>query len=432
MREYRSRVFTPLFLLTTLLAPLGFILLMLVVLWLSVSGHREWIVAVVDEAGLFEESVLPDSKDKTVYFTYPRLSFDSLYSALTDQKNKSTDFDAILRIPSGFDVMYPNRAPIQFFSDDKPGLYLKQYLSETVSDFIIKKKLKNLQIDYNLIGLDETVTINYHTGIEKEEQGSSEVAVVLGYLMGFIIYISLFVYGTKTLQGVREEKNSRVSEVLMGCVRPFELMAGKIIGIAMVGLTQLVMWIAIISVGTFILTLVFGITFGESSLSVNASSQQDAFNNDEIQMAFNQLSKLNFPIIISVFIFFFIGGYLLYGALFAAIGAAINDESDMQSLILPVSTPIIISVLLLMNVLGEPEGSIAFWASLIPLTSPVIMPSLIPFGPSLWHILLSAFLLVGGFLGATWVAAKIYRTGILMYGKKISLREIVRWVFRAG
>lgn len=425
-REYISRVFTKSFLLTTLLAPVGFIILIVATVWVNALGSSEKKIAVIDESGVFKDWRFPDAENKSVYFFYPDEKFELLYANI-QQKGKDAKFDALLRIPAEFDVMKPNRIGVQLFTAERPGLFMKQYLSEVIGDAVRKKKLENLSIAPEVIEkLNEKIVINYTSGLGNEKAGFTEVASVLGYLIGFIIYIALFVYGSMTMRGVKEEKTNRIIEVLISSVKPFQLMLGKIVGIGMVGLTQFVLWAVLILGSNLFVATLLGITVGNNfgAPSGAAAGNIDA---DEIKMIFSHVAEIKFLPLTATFLFFFVGGFLLYGALFAAVGAAVNDDTDMQSLTLPVATPIIISIILLNNVIGEPDGSIAFWASIVPFSSPIIMPALMPFEPPLWQLLFSAVMLIAGFLLATWFAARVYRTSILMYGKKVSLKEILKW-----
>lgn len=424
-REYWSRVLTKTFLLTTFLAPLGFAVLIGVSVWSSMAGISEKRVAVIDESGIFKDTRLPDAENKSVYFFYPKNDFESLYESM-QSSDGAMAFDALLRIPQGFDVMKPNRIGIQVYTADRPGIFMKQYLADALSEVVRKKKLEQLLINSSEIEkLNEKVLINYTSGFENEKAGFTEVASVIGYLIGIIIYFALMIYGSMIMRGIKEEKTNRIVEVLISSVKPFQLMLGKIIGIGLVGLSQFALWLVLILIINFFLVASLGLS--SSNEMIQTSSTLDA---DDLKLVISHLASIKFLPLLLVTLFFFIGGFLLYGALFAAIGAAINDDGDAQSLMLPITLPIIISIILLTNVIGNPDGSIALWTSLIPFSSPIILPSLMPFEPPLWQILLSAVFLILGFILTTWFAAKIYRTGILMYGKKVSFKELIKWGFK--
>jgi ABC-2 type transport system permease protein len=430
-REYLTRVKRVSFIVTTLLAPIGFIVFMLATVLVTTLSADEKRIAVIDESGVFKETRFPDADNKSLYFSYPESNFDTLFSRL-NAEGAEAQYDAILLIPQGFDVLNPNRVGIQLFTADRPGLSMKQFLSKTINDLIRKKKLEVSAIDAEVINnLNEDVRINYTSGLGNEKAGFTEVAAILGYLIGFIIYIALFVYGTMTMKGVMEEKTNRIVEVLVSSVKPFQLMLGKIIGIGAVGLTQFVLWVVLIFLSNLLLGVVLGITIGNNMQPPSGMGMQGEVDLDDVQMIVNHLSEIQFLPLILCFLFFFIGGFLLYGALFAAVGAATSDDGDMQSLTFPISLPIIISALILTNVIGNPGGKLALWASLIPFSSPLIMPALMPFDPPIWQLILSGVFLICGFLFTTWIAARIYRTGILMYGKKVTLKELGKWLFKS-
>jgi len=267
----------------------------------------------------------------------------------------------------------------------------------------------------------------------------------LGFVSGLLIYIFIFLFGSQVLRGVLEEKTSRIVEIIVSSVRPFQLMIGKVAGVGMVGLTQFLIWIvltfAIVGVFQIAMPDMFQFTpdervFVSSSqiLSVEEMEQQKEMIQQYDTMAgqlLEGLSAINFPVMILSFIFFFLGGYLLYAALFAAIGSAVDNEADTQQFMLPVTVPLLLSIIMAQMVISNPAGPVAFWLSVIPLTSPVIMMVRIPFGVPYFDLFLSASLLILGFIATTWFAARIYRTGILMYGKKVNYRELWKWIRHA-
>ena len=261
------------------------------------------------------------------------------------------------------------------------------------------------------------------------DDGKETVGYIVGYVSGFLIYIILFIYGTMVMRGVMEEKVSRIAEVIISSVKPFQLMMGKITGIGAVGLVQFLIWI-ILMVGTRFLVLMFFPSLLGASDSM-AEMKSVASDPGILQ----GLSSVDWPMIIICFLFYFLGGYLLYSALFAAVGSAVNeDPQDAQSLMLPITMPIIFGIVIMTKAVNDPSSSLAVFGSLFPLTSPIVMiarvahgvPDVVPY----WQLFLSAGLLILGFLGTTWLAAKIYRTGILMYGKKPTWKELIKWGFR--
>lgn len=287
------------------------------------------------------------------------------------------------------------------------------------------------------------MTIKLHEG-GKEEKKFSEVATILGFVSALLIYMFVFMFGSQVMRGVIEEKTSRIVEVIVSSVKPFQLMMGKIIGVGMVGLTQFLLWVVltlVIVVGfqtafptKFKATETENMMITDTGIPGTAQLGEDLSQIDDSMMAqvAEGIRSINFGAIIFSFLFYFLGGYLLYAALFAAIGGAVDNETDSQQFMFPVTVPLIIAIVMAQYVINEPNGPIAFWLSIIPLTSPVIMMIRIPFGVPFTDLALSAGLLILGFLGTTWMAAKIYRTGILMYGKKVDYAELWKWLRYKG
>jgi ABC-2 type transport system permease protein len=264
--------------------------------------------------------------------------------------------------------------------------------------------------------------IMQNADLNKNER--SGVAYAVGYTSSFLIYIIILIYGTMVMRGVSEEKNNRIAEIIISSVKPFQLMMGKIIGIGAVGLTQFFMWIVLAAI--FVLV---AFNFLPPEITNEAGKQQSSGLGLSV-------STVNFPLIITCFIFYFIFGYLFYASLFAAVGSAISEDSqDTQTLMLPVTMPIILAIAIMVNVIVEPKSGTAVWTSMVPFFSPVVMMARLPFGvPSTvawWELASSMLLLVAGFLFTTWLSAKIYRTGILLYGKKITWKEMWKWTTRS-
>lgn len=299
--------------------------------------------------------------------------------------------------------------------------------------FDIKRdELKALKPDINVlsISLDES---------GEEEESYSILNMILGFSGAILIYFFIFLYGVQVMRGVIEEKTSRIVEIIISSVKPFQLMLGKIVGIALVGLTQFLLWVILTS-----LIIVGARSVMSDSMKHTMTEQQrmEAFmpepepeiqnepvENNIMNELSENLSRINFPLILFSFLFYFMGGYLLYGALFAAIGSAVDSEADTQQFMFPITIPLILSFVLAQSVVANPDGSMAFWLSIIPLTSPIIMMVRIPFGIHISELLLSMGLLIASFIFVTWMAGRIYRTGILMYGKKSSYRELWKWLF---
>jgi len=264
----------------------------------------------------------------------------------------------------------------------------------------------------------------------------SEVAYAVGYGGGFLIYITLFIYGSMVMRGVMEEKTNRIAEVIVSSVKPFQLMIGKIVGIGAVGLTQFFMWLVLIIVFAasihFILPPDIIARAGGVGHGMPGGSDQAREAVTNLAHVRNEFASVNWLLVIPCFVFYFLFGYLFYAAVFAAVGSTVNeDPQDAQSLMFPITMPIILSIVIMFNSMSNPDGAMATWSSMVPFLSPVVMMARIPFGVPWWQLACSMLLLIGGFMFTTWVGAKIYRTGILLYGKKVTWREIGKWLVRA-
>ena len=439
-REYTTRVRKRSFIIMSILGPILFASLMVVPALIAMSEDQEVKrIAVVDSSHLFMD-VIPETE---------YLKFDYLENErLNDIKRtySTGGYYGVLYI-SHIVAFEPNS--VVFYSDKQPNLATKMHISKAMENYIRDQKLKTFEIE-NLDNILKSVKtrINIRTikitdsGLEKESH--TGVAMAVGYIGGFLIYMFIFFFGAQLMRGVIEEKVNRIVEVIVSSVKPFQLMMGKIIGIAMVGLTQFMIW----TVTTFLLvTLATTLLFPEMNMTPTEQIiSQDIMSSgpveakpeaepaaksedmDEIMGFLTSLKDINFALTLGSFIFYFLGGYLLYGALFASIGAAVDNETDTQQFMLPLTIPLILALLVLINSINNPDSSISFWFSIIPFTSPIVMMGRLPFGVPDWEVGLSMGLLVITFIGMTWLAAKIYRTGILMYGKKTSYKEIAKWI----
>lgn len=425
-REYITRVKKPSFIIMTFLGPLLMAALMVVPIFLATmsdSGIKK--IAVLDETEWFTGKF---ENDNDFHFEYVDKQPDSVKSSVL-----KGDYDAFVYIPKP-ELNIPVNAML--FSSKQASLSMKSYIKNTIKTEVENRKLIASGIDPEVIKSSKT-NINIQT-IRLEENGNesksyAEVDLALGLISSILIYFFIFMFGAQVMRGVIEEKTSRIIEVIVSSVKPFQLMMGKILGIALVGLTQFLLWV-LLTLGIYTLvSSIFGpeavsqIQAGNGMMGQIPSSDQFA-GNQQLNEIFDIIHSIDFGVIIFSFVVYFIGGYLLYAALFAAIGSAVDNEADTQQFMLPVSAPLILGMVLSNFVVNNPDGGIAFWLSMFPLTSPVIMMVRIPFGVPYWQIALSMGILILGFLFTTWLAAKIYRTGILMYGKKISYRELYKWL----
>lgn len=431
-REYLSRVRKKSFIITTLLAPLAFLLFMAATFFIGQYQSSVKTIAVIDDSGFFKELVFADAEDGSMYFKYPKADYKAIAEPLS--AGKPSEYNAIIYIPKDFEIENPNKIQIQYLSDKRPGFATREFIDKTISTFIQKRQAELHHIDNAVIEeMNKDISINYELAAHgKEKSGFIQAAAGIGYFTGFAVYISLIIYGTMIMKGVTEEKNNRIMEVLASSVKPVQLMMGKIIGIGAVGLTQFLLWIVLIAGTNLVLLPILGLSMHGSNTMAQPAMNGSNIDPDDIQKAISSLSDIHFLPIAIAFVVYFLGGFLLYGSLFAAVGAAGGDETDSQSLSFPIMLPIIVSSLLMMNALAEPDGKLAFWASIIPFSSPIVMPALMAYGPPWWQVLLSILLLIGGFILCAFIAAKIYRTGILMYGKKVTFKELVKWIFVKG
>jgi len=444
-REFYSRVKKRSFLVLSIIGPLMIAALMIVPAWLAMEDEDSQSVEVVDETGLFINR-LRNTDEISFHFEFRSLA--EAQKALEEEKKHT----AVLHIPK---IVVTHPKMVQLFFKDKPKGSSIRYMENQIAKVIENKKLQdlyNLSVD-QISGLRPPVKIISNKlktdQSQKEDAPAFEktaggLASGVGFVLAFFIYLFIFFFGAQVMRGVIEEKSSRIVEIIISSVRPFQLMMGKIIGIAMVAVTQLLIWIVFGSILVFTLQGVFKDELIETQTSkIKEMEQLQPEGNDEskiskkgkqekpiFQEVYEKIQRINFPLVLSCFIFYFLGGYLIYGSLFAAIGAAVDGESDTQQFVLPITMPLIISIVLAQVVLENPDGNLAFWASIIPLTSPIIMMIRIPVGIEIWELILSMSLLVLTFLGTTWMAGKIYRTGILMYGKKVNFKELGKWLFQ--
>lgn len=429
-REYLTRIRKRSFLIMTLVTPLLFAAVIILPVYLSQSMKDESIknVAIVDDTGLYR-SVLKDQNN---------VHFIEIGEPVEQAKN-SRDYYAILQIQGDLSKN-PNAAYI--YSEQQVSLDIKHMISNTLRKYIEQQKIEaygDLDVKAILKNLETDVNI---TAIKwgkdgSEKRSSTELAMAVGMFSGFLIYMFIFLYGAQVLRGVIEEKTNRIIEVVISSVKPFQLMMGKIIGVAMVGLTQFILWV-ILTVSILFVVQTFVLPDDIKQQLIQSKTEQfsganfdsPAMNveNQKLGKAIEAFTAINFTEVILFFVLFFLGGYMLYSALFAAIGAAVDQETDSQQFMLPITLPMIFAIYVGISAVNNPHGPIAFWCSLIPFTSPIVMMVRIPFEVPMWEKLVSLAILILTFILVTLFAAKIYRTGILMYGKKINYKELWKWI----
>lgn len=431
-REYLVRVRKKSFIIMTILGPVLIFGFYAIIGWAAVSSIDQKKIAVVDESGRF---VGKFKNDDETNFSYPKESLPTAKKTFVKQ-----GYDALVFIPKDV-IEYPKT--VQIFAEKSVSLALQSNIERAISKEIETIKLEQAGITQKIIQ-DAKVNVDAQTISLSEGGEKSSNGIVTTIISGFcalLIYISVLIYGTQVMRGVMEEKTSRIVEVIISSVKPFQLMLGKIIGVALVGLTQFMLWIALTAGLITIGSSLFGhqkTTQATVTSRMNGMPGQDdvqqkmAKADNPVADVMKAIDTLNIPLIVACFLFYFLGGYLLYSALFGAVGAAVDSETETQQFMFPIMMPIIAAIAFAQIAVRDPDGPLAFWTSLIPFTSPVVMMVRIPFGVPAWEIVLSMGLLVLGFIGTTWLAARIYRVGILMYGKKTSFRELSKWVFYKG
>lgn len=423
-REYLTRVRKKSFVVMTLLVPFLFAAFTILPAWLAMQDDTERrTIAVADETGLFTGSF--ENSEYTSFHFIPSTEVESIKKDIA-----SGPFYALLLIPA--DIMQSNSAEV--FSERQLTMDVKSMIEGKLEKVLEAEKKKKIIEQAGIPDLEQRLAatrtdIRLSTVKVSEKgtvlQSSTEIAMGAGYVAGFVIYMFVFIYGTMVMRGVMEEKTNRIVEVIISSVKPTELMFGKIVGIGLVGLTQLLFWVIILT------AIMSGIQAFAGPADAVQQSQLMAEATGKSNMAFdiaNMIGNLNLPLILGCFLFYFLGGFLLYSSLMGAVGAAVDNEEETQQFMLPVTIPLIFSIIILFPIIRNPEGPLAFWASIIPFTSPVIMMARVPFDVPAWELILSMIVLVVSIGAVIWAAGRIYRTGILIYGKKVNLKEILKWI----
>lgn len=430
-REYITRVRNKTFLLSTFLLPLLMFGLIFGGAMISANSNEKRKIAVDDESGLYKNSFKNNS---AVEFEYPsgvtradykQKGYEGLLVIYSAAKQKADSIRLFSEKQLGFGTDEAIKNQIQKINENM--LLMERGVNRTILDSIRAKSESDDFLNYR----------SYQVKGNEIKEDNKILAIGIGYVCGFIIYIIMIIYGQAVMRGVMEEKTNRIAEVIVSSVKPFQLMLGKIIGIAAVGLTQLLLWITLIFVLSSLSSVFISSDFLQHAQQINATTGMGQDNTAALKALEikNIVFSANWLLIVCCFVFYFLFGYLFYASLFAAVGSVINeDPQEAQSLALPITMPIIFALFIMMNAIQNPSGSMAVWGSIIPFTSPVVMMGRIPFGVpetvEWWQLALSMISLVGGFLLTTWLSGKIYRTGILLYGKKVTLKEMVKWAFK--
>lgn len=429
-REFLNRVQKKSFLIATILIPLIFpaiIAMMVFVMMKQEEGAGKQTVQVVDLSGKFQ------FEENSRYVFVP--ASQDIEEA-KNKFNKSKDF-ALLYIP---DFELSNPEGIALYTKENPSIRKIEELEDIIENRIHDLKLEQFNIDKETLkNLKTTVRLNNINLSESGEEKESNTGTlyILGFVLGVLIYMFVLIYGMQIMLGVIEEKTSKIVEVLVSSVKPFQLMMGKILGIAAVGLLQFTIWVVLISTLSTATLSLFGVNMPQQQAMEQISRQmeQDGTSaealqsqNAKVMEVLQSVNEIPFAYIIFNFVFYFLGGYLLYGALFAAVGSAVDSQQEAQQFTFPITLPLIVAYFgLFMFILNDPHSPASFWFSMIPFTSPVAMVGRLGFDVPLWQLILSQLLLIGGFILTTWIAARIYRVGILMHGTKINYKVLAKW-----
>lgn len=427
-REYLTRVKRRAFIVATLLTPLAFALFFVVVgIIFQYESDDSRRIAIIDESNVLKRSI---KDEKNLYFKFVDVELNLLRENFDE-----FDYDGILVIPKIEDLLTKNYT-VHYYSDKQPSLDIESLIRERVREGLREYKIEALQIDpRQLEALNIRVELEPSPIKETGKSGSrltSAVAAGIGAVMGIIMYIVVFIYGMMVMRSVMEEKTNRIVEVMISSVKPFQLMLGKIVGVGAVGLTQVAIWAILIPLIVFISTLVFG--FDSSTQLEMAQSSAAELNPEDteamIALAIEEFRSLNWWVILPLFVFYFLGGYFLYSSLFAAVGSAMGDDlGEGQSLTIPITIPVVLAFYIMIVSIEAPNSSLATWSSIFPLFSPIVMPARLAFQPPFWEVALSIILLAATSIFFVWLSGRIYRVGILMYGKKVTLKELGKWMF---
>jgi ABC-2 type transport system permease protein len=432
-REFLTRVQKKTFLLTTIGVPLLIATFYAALIYFQIKSTDHFSIAVLDQANIFSGKL--ENKKNEIIFKFVQSDTTTLKKQLDDHT-----YEAYIYIPAGFDITRGDSVELR--SGKTLGMLTREDIERTIGKVLEEKRLLMLNVSKAQIdSIQQQKDPIKFTSVSGQKETDSKVGIsyLVGMIAGFLIYIILFVYGSMVMRGVMEEKVSRIAEVIVSSVKPFQLMMGKITGIGMVGLVQFLIWFVLVFGIQFALPLIFpGLAANvqqQPMPSAGAQAANAVQSSGGLSHLLEGLQSINFPLIIGCFVFYFLGGYFLYSSLFAAVGSAVNeDPQDAQSLLFPIMMPIIFAIVIMTKAVNDPNSTLAIFGSLFPFTSPIVMMARIahgiPEGVTVVQLIISMLLLIITFLGTTWLAAKIYRTGILLYGKKITWKEMIKWTFR--
>lgn len=432
-REIKSKLTNKTFIVMTFLTPLIFIGAMTLIFWTSMPEKIEQNVLVLDETGMFSQTLRGND--------FIALNFSTQKIEQAQEEFQNSEYTTILHILKGSDGNIIPKARV--FFKKNPGLAFRTYIRNELERIYYEQKLKANNIDPTIIAnARQSVEIELTKVDENGNVSNSDSIQLFSFAMGLIMMLFILLYGMMVFRSVMEEKTNRIVEVIVSSVKPFQLMIGKIIGVAIVGIIQFTVTAIITSVLAMVLSSVFmkdmldmkqkfddqNKVVMKMGTNANLAQLDDFKDNQKMFEALDQLSQINFLEVAVYFILFFIGGYLFYSSLLAAIGSAVDSESDSQQFMFPIMIPLMIGYFLAIKIMISPESNAVIIGSFVPFTSPIVMMARLPQGVPTWQVLTSLAILYISFIGTVWLAGKIYRTGILMYGKKTSWREIFKWL----
>lgn len=426
-REYLNRVKNKSFIIMTFLSPIIMVALISLVAYLSsVNNDSTKQISILDESGLFTNQF--KDTENTKYIMLTGISLDSAKA-----KVERAEGYGLLYIPKA-NTVDDLKQGITFYSEEAPSLFLMDDIEDKLEDTAGDIKLRDAGLTDAQI---EALRINIDTSLEtfKGEETSKTGSVfklAFGGVAGYLLFMFIIIYGNMIMRSVIEEKTSRIIEIIISSVKPVQLLLGKIFGTSLAGITQFVVWVILIGVLMTVVTLAFDIDLNSAAAmqqEVIAQAQDNPAANKEMTLVMQEVMKLPLLNLVIMFILFFLGGYLMYASLYAAIGAAVDNETDTQQFMLPILMPLILAIYVgMFTVIENPHGTVSQVFSFFPLTSPVVMLMRIPFGVPMWQQILSVVILFATFMGTVWLASKIYRVGILMYGKKPTYKELFKWL----
>ncbi|KOS04628.1 ABC transporter permease [Flavobacterium akiainvivens] len=420
-REFIAKVRNKSFIVMTFLSPILIVAMAALIGYLvSVNNDEEVKVAVYDQFKQLSGDLKSDAKTK--YTDLSAMPFDKA------REVASKDYAGLIYVPELKDIT-ELKSKVQYISADSPNMDFVSGLEGVIGDKVTRANLKALNFDYDKIEkaqAEATVKLSKFDG-EETNKKATLIRIIIGAGSGYLIMMFVIIYGNMVMRSVIEEKTNRIIEIIVSSVKPFKLMMGKIVGTSLAGVLQFTIW-CVLGIALFmVLGLFLGMQMGGAAGQVQAQAAQEGA--EGIQVIFTELSKLPLLSIMISFLVYFIGGFFLYSSLYAAIGAAVDSETDSQQFLLPIIMPLMLAVYVgFFSVVTDPHGTVAVIFSYIPLTSPIVMMMRIPFGVSIWEVLASLTILYATFFGVVWFAAKIYRIGILMYGKKPTYKEIFKWL----